>query len=405
MRLLLKLVWRNIWRHRRRSLLNILAIVFGLGMIILMVAIQDSSHQQMIDSTINLGTGHIQIRAFGHYEDPAVDKLINNPSQLADQIKSIDAIRSITQRAVAFALLSSGRSSTGGQIIGIQPDKEFIIIPRRIISGSYLSDGDTNSVVIGEQLARNLGLTLGRELIILTQDYYGSVSAAKSIVKGIFRTGIPELDAFQVYMPLVAAQKLLAIEGVHEIVVKLGSPDNVETVKNEVINRIHNNKLEVMTWRELLKSLIQAINIDNAGGYLFLAILLIIVAGSLLNEILMSTLERTREIGILRAVGTSPAQIRPMIILESGLLGILGMVGGVVLGVALSWYFSVFPIHISGLEEAFEEYGLSPYITTKLTMINIVLSSGFILIVSLIAGIIPAYRVSRLSIVKALRFA
>ena len=404
------MAWRNIWRNPRRSILTICAIAFASLLLVFMLSWQFGSYDAMINASVKISTGHIQVQTKDYQEKRDMRLVVRDPESLASILEKTPEVSSHTTRANAFSLVSSEKRTYGVMVIGIDPAREARVstLKKLIRQGSYLSSGDWDQALVGTLLAKNLRVGLGNELVILGQGLDGSVAATVVKIKGIFNSGQDEFDRNTIHIPLKYFQDVYTMNGaVHEVVVLGKSLKQVQGLKSSVaadITNIHDgDSLVVLDWMELIPGLIQAIQMDLVSGFIFYIILIVVVAFSILNTFLMAVFERTREFGVLLAVGTTPGRLAKLLILESSTITIIGIVFGIILGSLVTWYFQVHGILISGASELMRHYGLPERMYPQLSMLSISIGAGIVLIITILTALYPAFKSRRLRPVDAMK--
>jgi len=404
--ILLKMAWRNIWRHRWRSVLTIGAIVFGLSLNIWAFCLTEGSHEQWIRNSVESFSGHLQIHRAGYQDDPSLRLSFKPDSSLFQLLRQTNpSVRDWGARINTFGLASVGETSFAAMIVGIEPEREarFIHWGSKIEHGEYLAAGDMHGVLIGADLAKNLEVGLGDTVIIVTQDFYGSLAGALRVVRGMFRSYSPELDRSGLLVSLHSAQEMLSMgDRVNAIVVMVSSSEEVETVQTALVQGLDNEKMEVIPWYEILPDIVQAVELDNVFGLLTNAILLLVIGFMVLNTFLMSVLERMREFGIMRSLGASPARVIGLIALEAFFLILVGYALANAIGVTASWYNSIHPLDFSGYgEEVYKMYGMDPRIYAHLTLKMVLYPNLMVLAVIALSLVYPAWRASRIKPAEA----
>ncbi|HUU27049.1 MAG TPA: FtsX-like permease family protein [archaeon] len=404
--ILFKMAWRNNWRHKWRSALTIAAIVFGLSLTVWGFCLTEGSHEQMIRNSVESFSGHIQINRKGYQDDPSLRKSFKPDSALYRILENHRPdLADWGARITTFALASVGETSFAAMVVGIEPEREarFIHWDRKIAKGEYLRPQDMNGVLVGEDLADNLGVGLGDTVIVVTQNFYGSLAGALRVVRGIFRSHSPELDRGGMLMNLFSAQDMLSMDGrVNTIVVMTSSGEQVDPVSRSLAAALQGQDMEIIPWYEILPDLVQAVELDNIFGLLTNAILILVIGFMVLNTFLMGVLERIREFGIMRSLGASPGKVVGLIALEAVLLNGLGFLLGNVIGLAVSWYNSIHPLDLSSLgEDVYKMYGVDPRIYTHLTWGTVFYPNLFVMVIIMLALIYPAWRASRIKPAEA----
>ena len=404
-----KMAWRNVWRNPRRSILTMLAIAFATMLLVFMLSWQFGSYATMINSSVMIHTGHLQVQAKGYQEKKNIRLVVPNPRAVDEILANTKGVVAHSSRANAFSLVSSPNRTYGAMVIGIEPEKEARVstLARIIREGSYLASTDTNQALIGNLLAQNLKVHLGDELVLLGQGRDGSIAATVAEVKGIFNSGQDEYDRSMVHIPLKFFQDVYSMDGaVHEVVIVGESLEIVPQIKTEVAAKISHLSdhadLVVLDWKELMPGLIQAIKMDLVSGFIFYIILVVVVAFSILNTFLMAILERTREFGIMMAIGTAPGRLTKILLLESASMTLMGLFFGILLGSLVTWYFQVHGIEISGAAEIMRQYGLPERMFPQLSSLSISVGAGVVFLITIVVALYPAFKVRRLRPVEAI---
>lgn len=403
----LKIAWRNIWRNPRRSLLTMTAIAFAAALLIVMLSWQFGSYAAMINSSVRLRTGHIQVQAAGYMKDREIRQVVADPAAVLAVMKNTPGITAFTCRANAFSLVASSDRTYGAMITGINPAKEARVSTIRdlIRQGRYLSPSDADVAIIGSRLAKNLKIKTGSSLTLLGQGRDGSVAASVVRVAGIFSTGIDALDRHTIYIPLNAFERIYSMNGaVHEVVAMCDSLYDVSTANAYLTKHLAaaSRGLSVLDWEELMPGLVEAIKMDFVSGLIFWIILVLVVAFSILNTFLMAIFERTREFGVMMALGTTPARLMRLLFFESALMTAMGVLLGMGVGSIVTLVLQHVGIDISGASEILAHFGISGRIYPQLSVPSALIGPGIVLVITLVIALYPAIRIRRLTPVKAL---
>ena len=407
MNITLRMGWRNLWRHKRRTWLTVGAMMFSNLLLVFMISIQFGSYRMMIDNTLKAYTGHIQVQRDGYFDDQKMRSSIDNIIPLARDIRKQLNNQNVAARGVAFAMTSSEQRSYGLQIIGVEPQFEPNVstLPGLITKGNYFTDIDVAEILIGSVLARNLQVDVGDELTLLGGGRDGSFAAGVVTVIGIFDSGSSDIDRLMAQLPLVYFQSLFGMDNHgHNIVINAEDLTMVDSLEQDVRSLLNSQKdLVALDWEELQPGLKQAIQADMTSAWFMYAILIILVAFSVLNTQLMSVLERTREFGTMMALGLKPTRLGALVITETFFMSSLGLVLGAVLGTALTYYISIVGFSYPGMEEMADRFNLDDRIYPSLSLLSIFLGPGIVFICSLIASIYPAVRLYFLQPINAMK--
>ena len=403
------LAWRNLWRHRRRTWLTVAAMVFSNVLLIFLVSLQLGSYQMMIDGSLATYTGHIQVQHRDYLEQQHIYQDVPGAVDLAAQVRAMPAVDAVAGRAEAFALASSEARSFGILLTGVQPGFEPAVstLPGKLREGRYLRDGDTDVIVIGSVLARNLIVGVGDELTFLGSGRDGSFAAGVAVVVGVIDSGIEQLDRNMAQVPLSWFQVLFSMgEAGHSVVVRAPDLEQVQATAGAVRSLVAtDSKLVVLDWETLVPGLRQAIESDMASAWFTYSVLVVLVAFGVLNTQLMSVLERTREFGVMLALGMSPGQLARLVGIETLLLAGLGLIIGLAGGAVLTWYLSVAGFTYPGVEEMMERFMLGGKIYPQVSVTSMLIGPAAVFLGSMLAAAYPALRLFRLRPVSAVQAA
>ena len=405
-----KMAWRNIWRNTRRTILTICAIAFASLLLVFMLSFQFGSYETMINTSVKIQTGHLQIQAREFQEKKNIRLVVPEPAKIAEILKPIPGIAAYTYRGQAFSLISSDERTYGVAVTGIDPDREADVsrLKSLIREGNFLTAEDTDQALIGRLLAQNLRVKLGDELTVVGQGRDGSIAATVVQVSGIFSSGISDFDRAAVHIPLKTFQEVYSMQGaVHEVVVIADSLGNIEAIKTNLergLSSLNLTKpLMVLDWDELMPGLRQSIEMDLVSGLIFYLLLVLVVAFSILNTFLMAIFERTREFGVLMAIGTTPARLTKVLLIESMTMTFIGIVTGIIVGSLITLYFQAHGIDFSGASELLSQFGITGRMYPKLSWLSAVSGPLAVLMITFGAALYPALKVRRLQPVEAMR--
>jgi putative ABC transport system permease protein len=405
--LFFSMAWRNVWRNRRRSLLTIVAISLGLAFNIFMRAIGDGFHEQMVDNSVRAHIGHLQVHRAGYHDDPGLNKTLPAPQEVERAIQSLPGLRGYSLRVLGDGLASTAENSAGVAIVGIDPARERTVttVDRGVVKGEYLRAGVERPILIGERLAVNLKADVDDKVVLLVQAADGSMGANLFRVRGIFRSGSPELDRGVAFVLREDAQALFGLQSrITEAAVLLDSSRAVPVARNLLQSKLAGKNLEVLAWYEVEPFLLQFIELDDAFFYVIVVFFFVVISIGILNTIMMSVFERVREFGVMMALGTKPRQIVKLVVEEAFLLGLVGVAIGSAIGVAASVYFAREGMNLSAWAEGVAAAGMtSTVVYTKLTAANLILSNLSVLAVVMLVGLYPAMHAARLRPVEAIR--
>jgi putative ABC transport system permease protein len=402
-----RLAWRNLWRNRRRTWLTVGAMVFSNVLLVFLISLQLGSYDMMIESTLRAFTGHLQVQHRDYHDNPKMRRSIPQVMQRAQDLRVELKLDAVAARASAFALASSEERSLGIQIVGIEPEFEPLVssLPGLVKQGRWFSDVDAQEIVLGRVLARNLKLGLGDEITFIGSGRDGSFAAGIARVVGILDSGMSVLDRSLAQVPLGFFEEVFTMQGQgHSIVIELANLDLVPAYQLRLEQLLPaNSDLVVLNWDDLQPGLRQAIRADMTSAWFVYAILIILVAFSVLNTQLMSVLERTHEFGIMMALGIRPIRLGSLVAQETALMSLLGLAIGVGIGYVLSLYLSVAGFTYPGMEEMGEKFNLPSRIYPEVSLLSMLWGPTAIFVGAMLAAIYPALRLLRLQPVIAMR--
>ena len=405
MNIVLRLAWRNLWRHARRTWLTIGAMVFSNTLLVFMISFQFSMYGLMIDNTLQVFTGHMQVQAPGYKDDQKMRQVVPDVQPLAERLRRELDSETIAARGWAFGLASSEDRSYGIGIYGVEPEYEGKVsnIPGLIEDGQYLDRSDAMEIVIGGMLARNLRVGVGDELTVLGSGLDGSFAAAVVTIVGVFDSGVKEIDRNIAEMPLAAFQDVFFMNGAgHQVVILAPTLDEAPRVQQQVAATLPDD-LVMHDWVALQPGLKQAIQADMSSAFFMYGILVILVAFSVLNTQLMSVLERTHEFGVVMALGMRPGRLGRLVMLETTLMGLIGFLLGAAAGALLTYWFSVNGLSYPGMEEMVANFNLPGRVYPQVSLLKTVFGPAVVFLFTLLAAVYPAWRLRRLHPVEAMR--
>jgi len=313
----------------------------------------------------------------------------------------------IAARATAFALASSEQRSFGIQVIGVEPGFEpgVSTIPGLVKQGSWLKTPNAPEIVIGSTMAKNLKVKVGDEITLLGSGLDGSFAAGILTVTGVFDSGSADMDRSFAEIPLAYFQEMFSMGNTgNSIVVAVDNLDQVDA-ESAITRRVIGDRddLRVIDWTVLNPGLKQAIQADMSSAWFMYGVLIILVAFSVLNTQLMSVLERTREFGMITALGVKPFKLAALIMIETTLMALIGLAIGVFLGWLVSLYFSTTGFSYPGMEEIAAKFNLPGKMYPSITVFSMMLGPTVVFVFCLLASIYPAARLYRLRPVEAMR--
>ncbi len=402
--MILKIALRNIFRQKRRTILTALAMIAGFTLSSLFIGLSDGAYGNIISMFTRNRIGHIQVHREGYLDKPSLYETIDDYPTVGETIQITTGIEAWTPRVYAAGLGSIGEKSTAVQVIGVDVAREIQAtrFDQKMIEGSVLAETASHEAVIGKGLAKILSGTVGSEIVIFSQGADGSLANDVYKIVGIAESGDDVTNRVACYLHIEDAQELFVLEGrIHEIVVIISNINQVSKVTDAIKARLNNSTLDVAPWQVVAKSFYRAMKVDQQGDAIARWVIMLIVAIGVLNTVLMSVLERTREYGVLKAVGTKPTQIFWLVICEVVIIAIGSIAVGALLGVLANYLLSIYGITYP--EEI--TYG-GMKIKTLYAEVNarcLIIPAITVMLSATIVSLFPAIKAARIMPAKAMR--
>ncbi|MDF1580447.1 MAG: FtsX-like permease family protein [Desulfuromonadales bacterium] len=405
--MILTLAWRNIGRNRRRTFLTVSAMVVSSSLLILSLSLFSGMFSDMLASATEQYYGHVVVTADGYQQEREMFINFAPEDDFLNTLDQAPQTLGVSPRLRAFGLFSHADNSYPAELLGVDPQREEQVttLGRMLSGGHYLLPGEFAGVVLGAVLADKLGVNPGDELVFVTQAADGSIGNALLTVSGVFRTGATGQDNTLALVSLPWLQKVMALPGrVHEIAITVTAPLEAPLLAREMAAQLPPG-LEVHEWSTLLPEMREVLA-SYAVSRLIMALILYSAAGlGVLNTFFMAVMERTREFGILMAMGLRPMQVRLLVMTETLAMGLLSLLIGLITGGLLTLYMSRVGIDLSGYLTPITYAGgtILPRLRAEFAFDNFWIPSLCLLLICLLAGLLPANRAARLEPVRAIR--
>ncbi len=401
-----RFAWRNIWRHKRRTLLTMLAICFGSALLVFSIGFQLGQYDLMIKGSVSIYQGLIQVQKEGYLDEPKIRTSIPDIQQLAEKLRAQTNSGYFTARANGFALVSSEKRTYGSLITGVEPayEPKVSILPNVIREGHYLSSDSANEIVIGKSLAKNMQVKIGDELTIMGNGRDGSIAATVLPVVGIYESGSKDIDRNLIQIPLKTFQQTFSMGSHgHAIVFYHDQVKQDQLFKSQIENIITDKQLVTLSWDKIQPGVKQMIELDYSSGWFMYLVLVAVITFSILNTFLMSVLERTREFGIMLALGYKPFNIGKLVMLEALILTVFALIIGTLLGLAINTYFAVYGLTFEGMDEIASMYNMPSTIYPQISIESTLIGPLVIFIFTILSALYPAMKIRKLQPVEAMR--
>jgi putative ABC transport system permease protein len=402
--MMFKIALRNIFRRKRRSIITILTMLVGFMLAAVSIAWSDGTYNNIINLFTRNRLGQIQIHGKGYLDNPTLYNTIDNYDSIMHVVAQVKGVEYQTPRLYAAGLASYGDQSAGAEIIGIDPvlAENAINMQKKVVEGKYFSDQPGHKALLGKKLASILKAQPGDSVIIISQGADGSLANDIYKVIGLVESGDPDQDRVAFYLHLADAQELLVLPNqVHEIAIICNKLAEVPQIAVSIREKLNNPNLDVATWQKVAKSFYRSMQLDKDSMWVMLLIIIFMVAVAVLNTVLMSVLERTREYGVLRALGTAPGEVFRLVVIEVLIMAAVGVIIGCGFAYLINSALSVQGIP---MPETLSYGGVDfTRMYTEINARSFYLPAISVLFSAFIVSIFPALKAARIAPAKAMR--
>ena len=405
------MAWRNLWRNRRRTYITLSAIVFGVFLAVIMMAMQDRNWADMIRLAARLGAGHVTIQHPEYLDTPTLTRTV----QGTDTVKRLAAddphVIRVVERITGFTMLATARENVGAGFIAVSPeqeDDETLSLIEAIVEGEFFGSSTDGGIILGERLASNLEVELGSKLVYTLTDKEGEIVSALARVSGIVRTGSPSVDAGICLLPIDAVREVVGFAPDEAIQVAAFVDDQrASDAAVAALGAEAPDDVAVLAWHELQPDLAVFIGMKVGGAKVMMLVLAVLVAAGIFNTLFVSVMERLREFGIMLAVGFSPGQLFRLIMIESAWLAVIGLTAAAAVTIGPYLYLASTGIDISGMIPADQMevagVGMSTVMRVGIYGENVALIGVSALVAILLSGVYPAWRAGQADPVETIR--
>ncbi|USD64008.1 FtsX-like permease family protein [Vibrio sp. SCSIO 43136] len=392
--MLLKLAWRNLWRNKMRTGIMLGAMVFGLVGVIAMIAFMTGLMDSMLRNAIAWQTSHIQIHNQGYIDNPDINKDIKDLESLQVELAETSNIEAYSARFIANGMVASARSTRGIRINGIDIDQEQRVTPlsEHIIQGEWLDKASRKPALVSEQTANRLQLKVGSKIVVTFSDHNSDVAGSAFRVKGIFKTPSTNFDDNNLYVRKSDLEKLAGLQGAHEIAIVVGDQEQLTSTLAALQSESSVQNL-VRDWKQVQPLLASMTSSMKTSNQVILSIFVLAMGFGIINIMLMSVFERTREFGVLMAVGMQKHKIFVLILLEATLLGLCGATLGVGLCILLVELIGQHGFSLGAMADGLGSFGIDTQIYPSVATDDYVMAVVAVILASTIAAIYPAFQI------------
>jgi putative ABC transport system permease protein len=403
--MILLMAWRNIWRNKMRSIVIILSIAIGVFAGIAVLALYKGMVKSRMRTAIDAEVGHLQVHDSNFKKDYEPKFVITNGDNVLKAIRLIPNVKLAAPRSIANGMLATATGSAGVQINGVIPQQEYEAsqLRNKIVNGKEFDAAKKNEVMIGKKLANKMKLRTGSKLVLTFTDSSGNIVSGAFRVAAVYQSANAPLDESNVYVTMSDMNALLTTgHSFHEIVVLLKNDEDIQTIKQLLQEKFPSYQIE--SWKEISPETDLLVKTTDQYSYIIMVIIMFALAFGIINTMLMAILERTREIGMMVALGTNKLKIFLLVLLETIFLTLAGVPFGVLIGWLVSTYYNKNGMDLSGMgKEMMSSFGYSTLIYPEFPTDKFL---GVLLIVfctAIISCLFPAIKALRLQPVEALR--
>ncbi|AYO22755.1 ABC transporter permease [Vibrio owensii] len=398
--MLVKLAWRNLWRNKLRTSIMLGAMVFGLMGVVAMMGFMNGLVDSMIKNAISWQTSHLQIQQKSYLVNPELKDVIPDAEKISKVLASNREVKAISERFLADGMIASARSTRGIRINGVNIDQEQNITPlsQHIVDGEWLSEEGRNPILVSSKIAERLKLRVGSKVVLTLSDVNGEVAGAAFRVRGIFKTPSTGFDDGNVYVRKNDLEKVAGLSGTHEIAILLTSNNDAELKQllaftHSILPPESQDLLSVRPWQEIQPLLSTMMSTMDVSNQVMLVVFVLAMTLGIINIMLMSVFERTREFGVLVAVGMQKHKIRLLIVFETLFLGLSGCALGLLGSAIMLKVLSITGLSLAGMAEGLGAYGVDTLLYPRVSIAEYQMIIVAIFVASFIAALYPARQI------------
>ncbi|EIM73700.1 hypothetical protein A3SI_17424 [Nitritalea halalkaliphila LW7] len=405
--MLFKLAWRNLWRSRRRTFITISSVLFAVLLALVLESMDRGSQELMVQNVVRYSTGYLQLQDTLYFDESHIDNAMEWDETRDAQLLADFPQIAYTLPRLESTVLAAGKERTRVAFVSgivLEAEDRFNQISSRMRSGAFFSVG-SEEAVIGTGLAQSLDLTLGDTLVLFGQGFQGVMAAGKYVISGILQHPVPDLNERVVYLSLPTAQFLFDAPGrLNHLKIVPTQPRQHARLAAALNAHPDYGAFTAYSWEELQPELLQTIALDQAGTFVFLLILYIVIGFGIFGTVLTMTLEREKEFGVLLAIGMQRVRLALIIFTETLIMNFIGVSAGIVLALPILLYFYYHPIPLGeGLEGLMAEYGMEAVLRFSLDPTLFYQQAVIVFSISMLIVIYPIVRVFQLDILQAAR--
>jgi ABC-type lipoprotein release transport system permease subunit len=402
--MLIKVAWRNIWRSKKRSIIIIISVMIGLSAGIFLMAFYNGMIEQRVNTAIQSEISHIQVHHPEFLKDYDIKYRLLDGLTVLKEIQSNTNVKATTGRIIIRGMVASASGSAGITINAIIPEaeKEVTDLPGKLKEGNYFNQQKINELIISEKLIKKLKLNISNKAILTFQDIEGNIASAAYRIIGVYKTVNTPYDEANVFVNIKDVDSLTGIPGqLNEIAVLLKSNTLLNKTQNELVEIFPTT--EIKNWMAISPEIGLTVSVADQMVYIFMGIILLALAFGIVNTMMMAVLERTREIGMLLALGMNKLKVFSMILMETFFLVLAGCPGGIAFAFIAIAISQKTGISFNKFKEVYSSFGYSDVIYPTLTSWQFWMIMLLVIITAIVSALFPAWRALQLKPAESIR--
>ena len=408
-----KMAWRNLWRQKRRTILTLVSITFGGFFAVMMTGMQDYTWVDFIDTAARMGSGHIAVQHPEYQDRPSLARAVTGTDEKRASLETDEEVHTTVERTSGQAMLATANDSFGAFFIAYDPTEETeytLEWTDGLVEGELFTAPDDDGIILGEVLAENLGAELGDKVVYTLTDRSGEIVSGMERLSGVITTGAESTDAAIVLLPIDTVRDVVGYDATEstQVAIFLNNGRRTLTARERLAGLVGADAA-LLTWDEMQPEIKTFIAMKKGGGAVMSIVVAILVAAGIFNTIFMSVMERIREFGIMIAVGYSPGQIFRLVMAESGIFAVLGLVLSAGVTAPLYLYLNKNGLDMTATYQQMgmtsmdiQGIGFDPVMPFGVFPENLIAIASAIVLACLLAGLYPAWKAGRVEPVESI---
>jgi ABC-type lipoprotein release transport system permease subunit len=404
------MAWRNLWANRRRTIITLFGIAFGVMLAVLATGLGDATYSRMIDYAARMGAGHVTVQHAGYLELPSIEKTVTDVDAIAQRAEALPEVDAATPRISGTLMLATASQSVGAGFIALDPERESaatLELFDDIEEGTFFDRADAQGIILGAKLAENLDVGIGKRVVYTLTDKHGEIVSGLARVSGIVRSGASSIDSGLCLLPLDSVREILGYDRTEatQVAVFLHDSEAADAVARALTEGL-SEASSALTWKETQAELHAFIQMKVASNLVLEVVILLLVGAGIFNSLFVSVMERLREFGVMIAIGYSGAQVFALVLWESLWIAVMGLVGAAIVTIGPYHHLNTKGLNMSDLgTEGAEVAGVAMDSTLYVEILpTSVMAIAFVVLIStLAAGLYPAWRAGRVEPVDAIK--